>query len=1019
MQWLRSGLSLLGVSSAVCTAVIASAQPNAAPPAGPGAGLTAPAAGAPGGVPPAAPAAPPPAAAAPPAAAPAVPAQGVVPVRPAPAPPPAAGNPAPPPEDDKGIVMNFQDIDLDALVKFISEITGRNFILDDRVKGKVTIISPGKISVDEAYAVFNSVLQVKGFTTVPSGAVIKILPAQEAKSSTVETVFPGGAGVAGDEFITKLMRLDNVDVNNMLPIVQPLVSANGLLAAYTATNTMILIDSASNIDRISSILDELDVADRDRGVEVVRLNYAFAGELAATLAQVLEDPANAAPVGPVGAPAAAAAQRNRPNQPASRRIAQAAGAALQPVQGGTGAASYKIIPDERTNALILVAGPLEMRKIKDLIVRLDVPLPFGTGRIHVYYLKHANAFEIVPVLSDLIGGGGAGGLGAGLLGRGLSGQTSFRGGRLGQQGGLGGVGSQFGSGTRGQGFGGGGLGGGGFGGGGLGGGGGGFGGGASGSLRGGRGGFGGAGGGPASIAGGGGGEFEGEVRITADPSTNALIINASPQDYETLKQVIVQLDVRRRQVYVEAIVMEVRLETQRALGIELQGAAGVNNGVLLGRVNFSNLDVINNPQAISGLPGLLAAAASNQTIRLPNGTVVPAQVALITASEGNSDVNILSAPNIVTTDNQEAEIVVGQNVPFIASTSTSETNLGNTFNTIERRDVGITLRITPQISDGGMVRLDIFEEVSALVQNALINADELGPVTTIRSATTSVVVRDKQTVVIGGLISDGTDNRENSVPFISDIPVIGNLFRSTSGRREKINLLIFLTPHIIRDAAEHRDRSVQDRDKMKAFMEERGIRYRKRKILDNPSWTPDIPSGEAGGSDTTDDRAKGATIYRPPSLPPPGADVAGTTRPNPAPVEGMAAVDVNRPAVEAIRDVPQPEVPHPPARYVLLAAFAEMGTPPPGLQSNSGLIAVQLPADSGLTTLFQPGAQYRFASDRFEGYYRVLEAYPTAQEALLIYPEGLPVDAAKGDYLHWRSFDDATSADVTAWSALH
>lgn len=1012
MQWLRSGLSLLGLLAAVCMPVVVAAQPPAAPPAGQPPAVP-PVGQPPAGLPPAAP----PAGQAPvaPPAAPPAARSLAAPGAPAPVPPPRAAKPAAGEAGDNGIVMNFQDVDLDQLVKFISEITGRNFILDDRVKGKVTIISPGKISVDEAYAVFNSVLQVKGFTTVPSGPVIKILPSQEAKSSTVDTVFPGGARVKGDEFITKLMKLENVDVNNMLGIVQPLVSANGLLAAYTATNTMIIIDSASNIDRISTILKELDVDVKDRGVEVVRLNYAFAGELAATLAQVLEDPVNAAPSVAAAAPRPGAAAAQAAAQARARPGIAAAAANAQPVQGGTGAAAYKIIPDERTNALILVAGPLEMRRIKDLIVRLDVPLPFGTGRIHVYYLKHANAFEIVPVLSDLIGGGGgAGGLGAGLLGRGLAGQTSFRGGRLGQQGGLGGVGG-LNSGTRGQ-FGGGGFGG---GGGGFGGGGGlGVGGGASGSLRGGRGGFGGAGGvggGVASVAGGGGGEFEGEVRITADPSTNALIINASPQDYETLKQVITQLDVRRRQVYVEAIVMEVRLETQRALGIELQGAAGTGNGILLGRVNFSNLNALADPTALAGISGLIAAAASNQTIRLPNGTVVPAQQVLITASEGNSDVNILSAPNIVTTDNQEAEIVVGQNVPFIASTSTSETNLGNTFNTIERRDVGITLRLTPQISDGGMVRLDIFEEVSALVQNALINANQLGPVTTIRSATTSVVVRDKQTVVIGGLISDGTDNRENSVPFISDIPVVGNLFRSTSGRREKINLLIFLTPHIIRDAKEHRDRSVEDRDKMKAFMEERGIRYRKRKVLDAPSWTPDIPAEGETTTDPSTDRAKGATIYQPPTLPSSGAQAsaAGHTGTE------MAAIDVTRPAVEAIRDEPQPEVPHPPSRYVLLAAFAEMGTPPPALQSNSGLIAVELPQDSSLTGLFQAGSQYRFASDKFEGYYRVLEAYPTAQEALLVYPEGLPVDASKGDYLHWRRFDDATSADVTAWSALH
>ncbi len=242
-----------------------------------------------------------------------------------------------------------------------------------------------------------------------------------------------------------------------------------------------------------------------------------------------------------------------------------------------------------------------------------------------------------------------------------------------------------------------------------------------------------------------------------------------------------------------------------------------------------------------------------------------------------------------------------------------------------------------------MVRLDIFEEVSALVANALVNAAQLGPVTTIRSATTSVVVRDKQTVVIGGLISDGTDNSENSVPFISDIPVIGNLFRSTSGHREKINLLIFLTPHIIRDAAEHRDKSLEERDKLKAFMEERGIRYRKRKILDAPSWTPDIPKdGET--TDTTEDRAKGATIYRPPALPGAGA---GTTQASTEPAgQQMAAIDVTRPAVESIRDEGQPALPRPLARYVLLAAFAELGTPPPGLQSNSGLVAVELPENS-------------------------------------------------------------------------
>jgi len=944
--------------------------------------------------------------------------------------------------DEKLITMNFQDIDLDALVRFISEITGRNFILDDRVKGKVTIISPGKISVDEAYAVFQSVLQVKGFTTVPSGAVLKILPAQEAKSATVDTIFPGRPFAEGDEFVTQLIPLKNVDVNNMLGIIQPLISANGLLAAYSATNTMIIIDSASNIDRIVRILRELDIPDKERGIDVVRLNYAFASEIAATLAQVLEEPAAGSQVAGGAArragAAPAAAPGAAPGAPARRPAgAPGAGAPAQPVEGGTGASSYKIIPDERTNALILVAGAIQMRKIKDLIVRLDVPLPFGSGRIHVYYLRYANVYEITPILSDLVGGGqGLGGLGSGLLSRGLNSTAVNRAGGVGGSrvgGGFGGFGG--GTGFSGQ-FGGGGFGGGGFGGGGFGGGGFGansgtnFGSGFSGggNLRGGS--LGGAGGqgGVASITGGGNGQFEGLVRISGDPSTNALIINASPQDYETLKQVIVQLDVRRRQVYVEAIIMEVRLDTTRALGIELQGATGVNNGVLIGRTNFGN---INNALTSPGsIPGLLAAAASNQTIRLPDGTVVPAQVALLTAAQSNDDVNILSAPNILTTDNQEAEIVVGQNVPFIASTSTSETNLGNTFNTVDRRDVGITLRITPQISEGGMVRLNLFEEVSALVPNPLVNANQLGPTTTIRSATTAVVVRDKQTVVIGGLISDETNNTESSVPFISDIPVLGNLFRSTSGERHKINLLIFLTPRIIRNAAEHRDKSLEERDKLRSAMQEQGVRYKKRKLLEMPSWTPDVtePSdseeqGKGGdtGSKSSDAPSKGGgTIYRPPPLPPADGSPAPQSAPGaagvvPGPTIAERTAPEARPSTEVEDEQPTKVGPF---RYVLLAAFAEQGSAPPGLQTPSGLIAVELPENSQLTTLFRPGAQYRYSSEKFDAYYRVLEAYPTGPQALMVYPEGLPVDPAKGDYLHWRKFSDPTSADVTAWTEL-
>ena len=475
----------------------------------------------------------------------------------------------------KRISLNFQDVELAELVELISDLTGRNFILDERVKGKVTIISPGKISVDEAYTVFQSVLQVKNFTTVPSGSIIKILPAQEAKSSTVDTVLPKGAASLNDEFITKLMRLENVDVNNMLPIIQPLVSPNGLLAAYAATNTLILIDSSANIVRIGRILHELDVAGLERGVEVLRLNYAFATELAATLAQVLEDESGATAT---VAPARQSAAARRTSRRSTRQQRTAANQQTSVASGGEGQSAYRIIPDERTNSLIVVAGQLEMRRIKDLVTRLDVPLPFGTGRIHVYYLKFANAFEIVPVLSDLIGGtGGFGGLGGGLLSRSISGSTAARGGRLGQRGGLGGLtqdlGSSFGGGFGGR-----------------------LGGGLSGGL----------GGGSRFQRGGGAGNLRGGVggrrgivhpRRTGRPVRGPSACHRGSvderADHQCLtaglrdpKRVIEQIDVRRRQVFVEAIFMELSLSTTRQLGIELQGAADLGSGVGFGRTNF-------------------------------------------------------------------------------------------------------------------------------------------------------------------------------------------------------------------------------------------------------------------------------------------------------------------------------------------------------------------------------------------------------------------------------------------------
>jgi general secretion pathway protein D len=698
-----------------------------------------------------------------------------------PKPPGADGAPAeaPPPhalQPTDLVTMDFQDVELPTLVKFVSDITGKNFLVDDKVKGKVTVISPTKITVDEAYRVFQSVLQVKGFTTVDTGPVVKIIPTKDVKESGM----PVDAQVRepSDSFVTRLVPLRYVDASEAASVLQPLVSHDGLISAYAATNSLIIIDTTANLARLRQLIDELDVAGHERTVEVLHLHHAYATDLATTLRDAIEERASST------------TQGGAPGPPVS--LPGVAGQARQSgVVGGKSAGrAFKILPDERSNTLVVIGSPFEIRQVKELVAKLDVPSPKGAGRVNVYYLKYADATQLVQVLGDLVGSVSTTQRREVNVGR----AVTQGGGRFGG-GAFGGTSSGFGSaGYGGSSYGGGGLGGMGRGGG-------------YGGLSGQR---------PTGTTQGSGGtasagtaaiEFEGGVRVTADPSTNSLVISASPQDYATLSDVISKLDIPRRQVSVEALIFEVSLDRSKQLGIEFQaGTSILGRAVGVAQTNLGNLNtfrgVFTNPPnpAALGINGLLAAVVSNQTITLSDGTQIPAQVALLSALQADTDVNVLSAPTIMATDNEEAEIVVGQNVPFITSTSTNETNLSNTFNQIERRDVGITLRLTPQISEGDTVRLLLFQEVSDLVQQAQAVVNQNGPTTTVRSASTSVVVRDNETVAIGGLISDTVNANVSKVPYLGDIPVLGNFFRFDDKTKRKVNLIILLTPHIVKNA---------------------------------------------------------------------------------------------------------------------------------------------------------------------------------------------------------------------------
>ena len=705
--------------------------------------------------------------------------------------PEANGKKAALPAADNLVTMNFQDIDIPVLAQFISEITRRNFIVDEKVRGKVTVISPTKVTAEEAYAIFQSVLQVKGFTTVQSGRVVKIVPSKEAKQVGLPTVYNGSIAAVGDEFITRLVPLRHVNAADMVQVLQPMVSSDGLVLPYPQTNSLILTDAATNVKRLLLMLEDLDVEGYERLTEVIQLEHAVATDLAKKIEDVMKDQGSGdSPTGSrvkiVTTTAATATSNNPSPSPGSARI-------------------IRVLPDERTNSLIVMGGPLELKTVHRLVQQLDVPLPLGYSKIHVYTLKYANAEELLPVLADLVGGntgstGGSGSLNIPRRERRYSREQRF-----------GRSEDRYGSGM---------------------------------SNR-----------YPATspvpttptVGGAVSGtapEFSSEVTISADPSTNSLLISAAPQDFATLKTVIEQLDIRRKQVYVEAIILEVSMDRARELGIELQYAFSIGGeGVALGRTQLKDLNTaLTNPASLSGL---LLAAASNKTVELPDGTRVPAQVALLRAAQNSSDINVLSAPTLLTADNQEAEILVGQNVPFIASRATDATQLRNLFANVEREDVGITLRLTPQISEGETVRLDVYEEVSAIVPTTVGDPDLVGPTTSVRSASTTVVAKSGQTVVIGGLISDNSFRQRNGVPYLQDMPVLGNFFRTDGSSSNKINLLIFLTPHIVRDDSEIAAHSSGERDRFRNFLRDHKAPPQWQKQLDRPTFAvpPDKKSG--------------------------------------------------------------------------------------------------------------------------------------------------------------------------------
>ena len=575
-------------------------------------------------------------------------------------------------EDNQSMTLNLNKTDIRTLIETMSNITGKNFIVDPRVSGEVTVISSASVTPEEAYEIFVSVLRVHGFSIVPSGQALKVIPNMNAKQSGVPTVEERRVN---DDVVNRVVRIKHSQANQLIPILRPLLPQEAHLAAHPTSNTLLITDTASNINRILEIVSSLDIK-QDSEIEIILLENTQASDLVKIIQQIQK-------------------KGSQQNEPFSNQNTFTA--------------------DNRTNSIIL-NGSFQWRKdLKKLIYQLDRPTD-KSDDTEVIFLKHAIAKDILGVIQNI-------------------GRHQIDSQKKGQ--GAAPAGSQL---------------------------------------------------------------FD----VQADESTNALILTASPLVAKTIKKVITQLDIRRAQVHIQAIIAEVKYEKAMELGIEwasepITTGSGTIGNITLPISGGTTSSILNYPSTIGS--GFSLGYITNGTL-----------TGLVKAFANDGDTNILSTPSLVTLDNEEASITVGQNVPYVTGSYTIESD-DNPFQTVERKDVGIKLKVKPNINEGDTIKLNIEQEVSNV--DATSNVE--GLVTNTREIKTTVIVDDSQVIVLGGLIQDEMTDAESKVPFLGDVPVLGNLFKSKKSTKEKRNLMVFLLPRIIRDNEDNRAITSLEYDKMRSL----------------------------------------------------------------------------------------------------------------------------------------------------------------------------------------------------------
>lgn len=613
------------------------------------------------------------------------------------------------------VTLNFRDADIDTVVGAFGHLLDRTFIIDPRVRGKITVETPQPVSRGEAFKMLLAALRLQGFTIVSSGRLAKVVPEADAKLQSGPVTAGRQPPEGGDQIVTQIFRLNYESATNLVPVLRPLIAPNNTISAYPNNNSLVITDYATNLQRVARIIATLD-SPTTRQVEVLPVRHGIASDIAVMLTRLLDD-------------------------------TQRAGQGAQ-VDAGQ---RVVVIADPNSNTIMLrAASPAKVNLAKQLLVRLDRPSKYP-GNIRVVYLRNANAADLAQTLQAVLAGNASGGT-SNLVNR-----TNRATSALANRNNANNRNNRTNTNT------------------------------SNASSQ-------------TAIT-----VSAGDATIAADPTTNSLIITAPDAVYRNLRTVIDKLDTRRAQVYIESLIVEVNAEKAAEFGIQWQFLDIDGDGsTTVGGTNFTNLDgggsILAASQNIANAGAGINIGVVRGTTTIPgiDGEILNLPL-LARALESNAGGNILATPNLLTMDNEEAEIVIGQNVPFVTGqfTNTGTANASvNPFQTIERKDVGTTLRVRPQVSESGVIKMEIFQEVSSVQASAL--ASDI--ITNRRAIETNVLVDNGQIIVLGGLIEERIEGGESKVPVLGDIPVLGNLFRYDSRRRTKTNLLVFLRPTVVRDA---------------------------------------------------------------------------------------------------------------------------------------------------------------------------------------------------------------------------